>query len=260
MHSSLKSEDLLTFALNKIMDIQQDWFTSWFNTPYYHILYKNRNDKDAQFFMRNITNFLKLKQGSTIADVPCGKGRHSVYLNSLGYTVRGGDLSSNSIAFAQQYGNKTLQFEVWDMRKPIQNSYDAIFNLFTSFGYFENDEEDILILQNFKNGLAKEGVFVLDFLNVHKVANHLIAEEVKEIDGIEFHITKEIKDGFILKHINFVAEKQKHAYTEHVKFLTLPKMQYYFAKAGLTITHVFGDYSLHPFHEETSDRLILVAQ
>ena len=134
------------------MDTKTDWFTAWFNTPYYHILYKNRNDEDAQFFMRNLTNFLALAKNAHILDLPCGKGRHSVYLNSLGYTVTGGDLSENSINHAKNFENETLYFEVFDMRKPIKNTYDAIFNLFTSFGYFDEDEEDITVLKNQKRG------------------------------------------------------------------------------------------------------------
>ena len=237
-----------------------DWFTSWFNTPYYHILYKHRNDADAHFFMRNITNFLQLPTSSHIVDLPCGKGRHAVYLNSLGYTVTGGDLSENSIAYAKQFQNDTLHFEVWDMRKPIEHTYDAIFNLFTSFGYFEDDKDDITVLQSIKNGLKEEGVFVLDFLNVEKVKANLVTQETKSIDGIDFHITKEIKDGFILKHISFFAEGKEHSYTEQVKFLTLEKLQSYFSKVDLQITHVFGDYGLSNFNPQTSDRLILVAK
>ena len=57
----------------------QDWYTDWFNTPYYHILYKERNDKDAQLFMKNIASFLKLPKTTHILDLPCGKGRHSLY-------------------------------------------------------------------------------------------------------------------------------------------------------------------------------------
>ncbi|WP_271405274.1 class I SAM-dependent methyltransferase [Tenacibaculum soleae] len=237
-----------------------DWFTSWFDTPYYHTLYKHRNDADAQFFMRNITSFLKLAQASFIADLPCGKGRHSVYLNSLGYKVTGGDLSRNSIQHAKKFENDTLNFEVWDMRDPLENKYDAIFNLFTSFGYFDDDNEDIAILKSIKNGLNKDGVFVLDFLNVEKVKNSLVTKEIKTIDGIEFHIKREIKNGFILKHISFIANDQQHSYTEQVKFLTLDKMQAYFKKAGLSIKHVFGDYSLSTFDKNTSDRLILIAK
>lgn len=242
------------------MDTKKDWFTSWFDTPYYHILYKHRNDTDAQFFMRNITSFLKLKKNSSIADVPCGKGRHSVYLNSLGYNVSGGDLSANSIQHAKEFENDSLEFEVWDMRKPIENKYDAIFNLFTSFGYFEDDNDDILILQNFKNGLKKDGVLVVDFLNVEKAKANLIPEEAKTIDGIKFNIKKEIKNGFILKHISFFADNEEHTYTEQVKLLTLEKMHHYFESAGLKVQHVFGNYALQNFNKETSDRLILIAE
>lgn len=237
-----------------------DWFTSWFDTAYYHILYKHRNDEDAQFFMRNITSFLNLPKSSHIADLPCGKGRHSVYLNSLGYKVTGGDLSKNSIDYAKQFENESLNFEVWDMRNPLENKYDAVFNLFTSFGYFDDDNEDIIILKSIKNGLKPNGIFAMDFLNVEKVKNSLIKEEVKTIDGIEFHIKREIKNGFILKHISFIAENKQHSYTEQVKFLTLDKMQSYFEKAGLKIKHVFGDYALNEFNTNTSDRLILVAE
>ena len=237
-----------------------DWFTSWFDTPYYHTLYKHRNDADAQFFMRNITSFLNLPKSSHIADIPCGKGRHSVYLNSLECKVTGGDLSNNSIKYAKQFENESLRFEVWDMRNPLEQKYHAIFNLFTSFGYFEDDKEDITILKSFKNGLKENGVVVLDFLNVEKVKNNLVKEEIKTIDGIEFFIKREIKDGFILKHISFIADNQKHSYTEQVKFLTLDKMQTYFNEADLKIKHVFGDYSLSTFDKNTSDRLILIGE
>jgi cyclopropane fatty-acyl-phospholipid synthase-like methyltransferase len=236
-----------------------DWFTSWFNTPYYHILYKDRNDADAQMFMQNITQFLQLPKEAHILDLPCGKGRHSVYLNSLGYQVTGGDLSENSISYAKQFENDRLQFKVKDMRQPFVGRYNAVFNLFTSFGYFEKDSEEILVLKNMKNSFLENGVLVLDFLNVEKVKNSLVKKEMKTVDGIDFHIEREIKDGFILKHISFTDKGKDHSYTEHVKYLDLEKFKSYFASAGLTLQHVFGNYQLSEFDPKTSDRLILVA-
>ncbi len=236
-----------------------DWFTDWFNTSYYHTLYKNRNDEDAQLFMRNITDFLSVSKTAHILDLPCGKGRHAIYLNSLGYQVTGADLSENSILHAKQFENESLRFRVKDMRKPFSNKYDAVFNLFTSFGYFENDADDIHVLENMKNGLAKNGLFVLDFLNVVNVKNNLVSHEIKTVDGIEFHIEREIKDGFILKQISFTDKDVNHSYTEQVKYLDLEKFKTYFTTAGLEIKHIFGDYQLSEFDTQTSDRLILVA-
>ena len=238
----------------------KDWFSSWFNTPYYHTLYKHRNDADAQLFMKNITAHLQLPKSAHIADLPCGKGRHSIYLNSLGYKVTGGDLSENSIEHAKQFENETLSFEVWDMRKTLENKYDAIFNLFTSFGYFDDDNEDLQVLKAMKSGLKDDAVLVLDFLNVIKTERELVKEEIKTIDNIEFHIKREIKDGFILKHINFFADNKAHSYTEKVKFLSIDKMKDYFSAVGLEIIDIFGDYNLNSFEEQQSSRLILVAK
>lgn len=238
----------------------KDWFTDWFNTPYYHILYKERNNVEAQLFIKNITVFLALPKTTHILDLPCGKGRHSVFLNSLGYTVTGGDLAENSIKLAQEFENDTLRFKVHDMREPFNYQYDAVFNLFTSFGYFDDDKEDILILQNIKNGLKKEGPFVFDFLNAEKVKLNLVAKETKIVDGITFNIKREIKNGFILKHISFFADDTQHSYTEHVKYLDLHKMTTYLEKVGFTITAVFGDYNLNSYEAKTSDRLILIAK
>jgi SAM-dependent methyltransferase len=238
----------------------KDWFTDWFNTPYYHVLYKERNDEEAQLFMKNIIAFLALPKTTHILDLPCGKGRHSVFLNSLGYKVTGGDLSENSITYAQQFKNDTLNFSVHDMRKPFNNQYNAVFNLFTSFGYFEDDNDDILILQNIKNGLKKDGVFVFDFLNATFVKNTLVAKETKIVDGITFKITREIKNNFIIKNISFFADDENHEYIERVKYLDAEKMKKYFEKAGFTITSVFGDYNLSNFDAQTSNRLILVAK
>ncbi|APG64368.1 SAM-dependent methyltransferase [Tenacibaculum todarodis] len=235
-----------------------DWFTSWFNTPYYHILYKHRNDNDAQLFMKNITQFLQLPTTAHIADLPCGKGRHSVFLNSLGYKVTGGDLSKNSIKHAKQFENENLKFEVWDMRNPLENKYEAVFNLFTSFGYFEADSEDITVLKSMKNGLKEDGYLVLDFLNVAKLKESIVKKETKNIENIEFHIQREIKNGFILKHISFFADGKQHNFTEQVKFLELEKFQQYFEEVGLEIQQIFGNYKLEPFEAKTSDRLIFV--
>ena len=87
-----------------------NWFTSWFDTKYYHLLYKNRDDHDAQLFMKHLTNYLNIPENGSILDLACGKGRQAVYLNSLNYNVTGVDLSKNSIEHAKQFENDSLNF------------------------------------------------------------------------------------------------------------------------------------------------------
>jgi len=144
------------------------------------------------------------------------------------------------------------------MRDSYAEKYDAIFNLFTSFGYFEDDAIDINVLKNIKKGLHQNGIAVIDFLNVAIVADGLISYELKTVDQIDFHIHKKIEDGFIIKEISFEDKGQKHSYVERVKYIDLQKFTAYFEKSGLKIEHVFGDYDLSSYTENSSKRLIFV--
>jgi SAM-dependent methyltransferase len=242
------------------MGTTKNWFVSWFNTKYYHTLYKNRDDKEAQLFMKNLVAFLNLKKEVKLLDLGCGKGRHAIYLNALGFDVTGADLSSNSIAHAKQFENETLHFFEHDMRIPFKSKFNAIFNLFTSFGFFEDDAEDILILKNIKEGLQKNGVAVIDFMNTKKVNTNLVSVEEKTIDGITFKIHRFIKNGFVHKQIKFFADGENHEYIEKVKCIDLEKSEFYMKTVGFTIKHKFGNYQLEDFDEKNSDRLILVLE
>jgi len=241
------------------MTQKQEWFKEWFDTKYYHILYQDRNDDEAHLFMRNLLSHLQLKHQSKILDLPCGKGRHSVFLNSLGYDVIGADLSENSINYANQFTNDTLHFEVHDMRNPFSIKFDAIFNLFTSFGYFD-EKTNIKVLQNLKKGLKKNGVLVIDFMNVTYVKKHLVTKETIIKSNIEFNITKSIVDDFIVKEIRFTADNKEHYYTERVRFLTLKMLKNYIKQANLSLKDIFGTYSLTEFDNENSSRLILILE
>lgn len=242
------------------MTENKEWFVSWFNTNYYHILYKHRDDTEAQLFMQNLVKLLKFKKDDLLLDLGCGKGRHSIYLNSLGYNVVGADLSKNSIQSAKKFENDRLHFVEHDMRNPFKNKYNAILNLFTSFGFFEDDNEDIAILKNIKNSLLPNGMAVIDFMNAKKVTANLVPKETQTIDGITFNISRYIDKGFIVKEINFEADGELHTYFEKVKSLDLTKINSYVTSVGFKIKHIFGDYQLSDFDPEKSDRLILVLE
>ncbi len=236
-----------------------DWFASWFDTDFYHILYSDRDQKEARLFMANLVTFLNLKKDDKILDLACGKGRHSVFLNSLGFNVVGADLSQNSIDYANQFKNDTLKFVQRDMRHPLNNKYEAIFSLFTSFGYFEDDNEDIQVLKNIKNGLKDDdSIAVIDFLNVKKAVANLITEETVIRDNITFNIKRSLKNGFIIKKIEVLTENNSYNYFERIKYLDLPKIKTYLSNVGLHLKHTFGEYDLQKFDENNSNRLILI--
>ncbi|WP_460218687.1 class I SAM-dependent methyltransferase [Psychroserpens sp. MEBiC05023] len=234
------------------------WYTSWFDTPFYHILYKDRDHNEAQLFMDNLTEYLNIPEGGSILDLACGKGRHSVYLNSLGYNVTGVDLSENSIAHAKQFENETLHFDVHDMCKPYSKQFDAVFNLFTSFGYFENEEANLKTIKAIKSNLNTYGFGVIDFMNSNFVINHLVPEDTKTVEGIEFHLKRYLKDGYIIKDIAFSIENEDYHFQERVKAFTLEDFKILFEKAGVFLLDVFGDYKLNKFHKDTSERLVMI--
>ncbi|KIA95717.1 MULTISPECIES: bifunctional 2-polyprenyl-6-hydroxyphenol methylase/3-demethylubiquinol 3-O-methyltransferase UbiG [unclassified Flavobacterium] len=236
----------------------ENWFTSWFDTPYYHILYKDRNYREAQIFMDNLTHYLNLPEKANVLDLACGKGRHSIYLNQLGFNVLGADLSENSIAEASKNSNETLHFKVHDMREPFEEKFDAIFNLFTSFGYFESDDDNLTTLKAIKASLSEYGFAVIDFMNVTQVIETLVPEEVKTVDDIDFHIKRYVEDGHIFKEIDFEDQGRKFHFTEKVKALTLKDFEDLMEQAGIFLLDTFGDYKLKKFHKTDSERLIMI--
>ena len=236
----------------------EKWYSSWFDTPYYHILYKERNYREAQVFMDNLTHYLNLPEKAAVLDLACGKGRHSIYLNQLGFTVLGADLSENSIAEANKNANETLHFKVHDMREPFEEKFDAIFNLFTSFGYFENDDDNLTTLKAIKESLSDYGFAVIDFMNVFQVIETLVPEEIKTMEGIDFHIKRYLKENHIYKEIDFEDQGQKFHFTEKVKALTLKDFEDLMEEAGIYLLDIFGDYKLKKFHKTESERLIMI--
>ena len=237
------------------------WFANWFDSPYYHTLYKNRDEKEAQVFIDNLIDYLQIQKGSKLIDIACGKGRHAKYFNRKGMDVVGVDLSPNSINTANKDENKNLQFSLHDMRENYQeDTFDVVTNLFTSFGYFEDNKDEQKAINAMASNLKKEGILIIDFMNAKKVITNLVPNEKKTIDGIQFDITRKVKDGYILKDIRITNEKEEQQFQEKVKAITLADYSEFITKAGLKIIDIFGNYKLDDFDEEISDRLILICK
>lgn len=235
------------------------WFECWFNTPYYHLLYGKRNEEEAAFFLDNLLKHLSLPGGARCWDLNCGKGRHSVYLNKKGFEVIGTDLSDESIEYAKASENDTLHFYKHDMRNLFYaNYFDAVFNLFTSFGYFRHRHDDEKVFSAVAASLKPGSTFVLDFFNAGVVTKKLVALEEKSICGVDFSISKKVEDGFVVKNIHVNDKGKNIDYKEEVRILLPADFERLAAKAGLHIKQVFGNYALESFDENKSERLILI--
>ena len=239
----------------------EDWFVTWFNSPYYHALYKNRDTAEAERFVDRLAKYLNTGTGARVLDLACGKGRHSKHLHNLGLEVIGVDLSDESIAEAKLSETYGLEFFVHDMRYLLWNEhFDFVLNLFTSFGYFHNSDDDQKTISSVADSLKTGGRFVIDFMNAVKVAENLVVSEVKTIEEIRFEISRDVENGIIIKRIHIIDGNTELDFEEQVDALRLEHFKKYLSEAGLEIEDTFGNYQLEPFDEKNSDRLIIVAK
>ena len=240
--------------------VKSEWFADWFDSPYYHILYKERNESEAEGFIDHLLETLDPPSGSSMLDLACGKGRYSRHLAGKGFQVTGLDLSRKSIDFARQFEHQGLAFHTHDMRQPFrEEAFDYVFNFFTSFGYFENESEDLQTLKNVAHSLKPDGVFVLDFFNANYVRQRLSGHEHRSIEGITFDLHKKLEGKHVVKTIQFADGQKHYFFEERVRLFELTDFERLFKAAGLKLVRTYGDYQLQPFNWIDSPRLILVA-
>ena len=239
---------------------EKEWFEDWFNSRYYHLLYQNRSQNEANFFIENLVENLALNENSNVLDLGCGKGRHAFKLSGIFKNVDGIDLSENNINLAKQIKKQNLNFYIGDMRNfNMKKKYNYIFNLFTSFGYFENASENLSVLKCINNHLVDGGYLLIDFLNTTLIKNKTQIKEVKVIQDVRFDIQKFVSGNCIMKSIQINDSGKTSKFNERVQLFNLEDFRLMFNETGFELIKAFGNYSLDPYCEE-SDRLILWAK
>ena len=259
---TIPSQVLLIFA---VMNNAKEWYRSWFDSPYYHLLYSDRNHQEAANFVSRLIDLIQPAKDAHIIDIACGRGRHALELYRHGFSVSGIDLSPENIKYAKEQAKNmqasdTLQFMVHDMRKPLQTQFSHLFNLFTSFGYFKDPKDNIRTLKSFRTQLAQNGVGVIDFLNPSWVLANLIKEEIIDCDGIRFSIQRYTKGKWLYKDIMFKVDMNHYHFQERVKLFNLKDFINMFSHANLKLVDLFGDYLLNSYNKESSNRQILIFQ
>jgi len=241
------------------------WFEEWFDSPLYEKLYSNRDEKDAASLADLIEEVIPVSAYRNVLDLGCGRGRHSITLAQRGYQVTGIDLSNKAIEKAKRIaGQKNLnnvKFFVRDMRDPLPKQFDAIVNLFTTFGYFLEDEENRRVLRNTGKMLNQGGILFLDYLNPHYVEKNLVPSESGMYENLTYNVTRQIKDGMVFKTIQFSDDSldKPVKYRERVKLYDLEWFRDVLTKSGYDIIETYGNYEGSPFLVE-SPRMIIVAK
>ena len=245
------------------MLVAANWFSTWFDSPYYHKLYFNRNEKEAADFIHRLLVHLNPVKDSMMLDVACGLGRHSKILANEGFDVTGIDLSTNSIAKARLSETSNLHFFQHDMRLPFWiNYFNYAFNFFTSFGYFKSEREHYNAIRTISNSLKPNGVLVMDYLNVHYAEDHLLHTSEKEVDGIIYYLTKWFDETHFYKKVIIEDEQLREPleFIEKVAKFSLGDFNDMFSFHKLQLQEVFGDYQFNSYHVKKSPRLLMIAK
>lgn len=236
---------------------EKEWYRQWFDENYL-MLYRHRNRSDAEEQVRLIIDTLDLHVDSTILDLACGEGRYTALFNDLGYDVTGMDLSETLVNCGKER-YPGLDLRVGDMRD-IRGTFNVILSLFTSFGYFDTDEENEKLLHSVFHALTPGGIFWLDFLNAGQLEDSLIPRNVTRLSpGIEVVENRKIEDGRIIKNIHFNKNGEENIYKESVRLFTRPQLEQMFERNGFKLIEGFGDYRGRPW-AVNSPRTILVGR
>jgi len=244
----------------------EPWYKKSFGKHYLN-LYQHRDIQEAQDQVDLLCDLIPLKPSHRILDMACGAGRHLAALRKKGYTkLMGIDLSSHLLSTAQNYftENKTTNISLIqsDMRYlPFTNSFDAIISLFTSFGYFKEDKENLLVLKNSHSCLSTRGIMLLDYFNTSTVIKNIVKSEEFLKDGIEYKIKRfhDVKNKRIEKNTFILNDGHEETYNESVRLYKKQELIEMFKEAGFKKMVLFGDLKGSPFHSE-SNRLIIKAQ
>lgn len=234
------------------------WYETWFNSPYYPLLYEHRNEAEAQQFVNTFCQrWRQYRPPKIVLDLGCGAGRFAYQFAKVGYEVWGMDLSDYLLSLAKKYyQHPKLHFVKGDMRTfHFQKSFDIIGNFFTSFGYFKNDEENHLTLANIRQHLTPSGLFILDYLNLSYALKHLIPKETLVKNGLTFFIQRRKEGKRLLK----IIEVQNQTYIEDVRAFSPDELCQLLSSHGFIVKEQWGNYNGEPFDLERSPRLILFA-
>lgn len=243
------------------------WYEQSFGKDYM-IVYKHRDWEQADREVSKMAAWLDLPNRAKVLDIGCGMGRHAVALAACGYQVTGVDLSDTLLEEARENDAKEeVEWMNGDMRSlPIaEGSFDATVNLFTSFGYFSAEYDNIAVIQQIRRVLKPNGLFLIDFLNPNYVVQELIpySERFEQEHGVHIEEARSIVGGWVQKEITIYEpgkREQARQYLERVRLFSLDWFEKQFKQCGLQLQQLYGDYDGSSYEERSSKRLIMVGQ
>lgn len=251
--------------------------TAWYEASFgreYLDLYAHRDAAEARADIMAIIHLLAPAKDEPLLDLCCGACRHLLVLREMGFSqLVGIDLSQELLRVAAQELNKTApaRARTWapvhlvrsDMRLiPYQDYFGTVLSLFTSFGYFETDQQNQAVFDAVFHALKQGGKFLIDYLNRDYVVAHLVERDEQDLPGGHVISTRHLTDGCqrVEKRMTIWTENgRRHEYLESVRLYTNNEMVSMLSRSGFTDIVSYGTLEGRPFAPE-SNRLVLIAE
>jgi SAM-dependent methyltransferase len=235
---------------------ERDWFEDWFGEEYLAV-YPHRDGREADVVVSFLRERLAGKTVERVLDLACGAGRHSRALGKLWWTT-GFDLSEALLRVARREA-KDACYVRGDMRLlPFRaGSFSLVVNLFTSFGYFDDEADNKQVLREVAAATSAGGTFVLDYLNAERVIRTLKSCDECVVNGVAVEQTRAITGGGRFVEKTIVLSGRNKTFKERVRLFSRSDLEALVAAAGFVVQEVAGDYHGTPWTRD-SERTMLV--
>ncbi len=236
---------------------QSDWFRHAFKDDY-RFLYSHRTVREATRHISLALRHVPFEKGQRVLDVACGAGRHALAFARRGARVTGIDLSEVLLKEARErlkQAGLDATFKRLDMRKlDYEQQFDGVTMWFTSFGYFEEPEDDFHVLQRIHKALKENGWWWIDIINPANLRETIVPETVRDIVGPYGRAIvterRKVTSTHVIKMIEISDDKGKRSYQERVRLYSPAKFERLAKRAGLQPQGVLGDYEGNPMSAE----------
>jgi len=240
------------------------WYEEWFDREEYYMVYRKRDEADARKLLALIERVTEVDQGAKVLDMACGRGRHAILLARRGFHVTGIDLSRSAIETARKMAlveSISIEFKTGDMREsPCTACFGLVVNLFTSFGYFDEDEENARAVRAMAESLVVGGWLVQDFMNGEYWSKNFVPYDERSEDGMVLKQRRWVERDRLNKEITIIKDDgSEQKFNESVRLFGLNDFEQMHAGAGLKVEHVFGDSDGRAYDDE-SQRLIIFSK
>jgi SAM-dependent methyltransferase len=228
-------------------------------------LFNKERLESASQEAEQMASLLKLQAGASICDLCCGPGRHSLELSRLGYNVTGVDRTGLYIERARKKADEQrldIRFVQKDMRKFCEpNTFDAVVNVFTSFGYFEGAEDDRRVIENVYKSLKEGGKFIIDIIAKEVLGRIFIDKRWREEDGAIVLEESKIKEDWSAINSRWIIIKngRQDEFRFTLRLYSATELSELLKSCGFKEVQVYGNIDGSPY-DQSAKRLVLLAQ